>query len=93
MERTISQAAQLKEGLREVDGVKVVTPLDPAVSAGIVCLDVEGMPPANAVEALRDSHVQASATPYRESFLRLGPSIVTNPGEVQRAVKAVAGLV
>ena len=35
----------------------------------------------------------ASATPYQKSYLRLGPSIVTTPEQVDTAVQAVAGLV
>jgi selenocysteine lyase/cysteine desulfurase len=70
-----------------------VTPADPEVSAGIVCVDVRGMLPANAVLELRDRGIVASATPYRQSYLRLGPSIVTSPAEVDAAVAAVAELV
>jgi selenocysteine lyase/cysteine desulfurase len=93
VERTVGQASQLKEGLAGAKGVRVVTPAAPDVSAGIVCLDVEGLPPANAVYELRQQGIVASATPYRTSFLRLGPSIVTTPEQVDAAVEAVAGLV
>ncbi|MBA2953029.1 aminotransferase class V-fold PLP-dependent enzyme [Nocardioides sp. MAH-18] len=92
VERTVEQATRLKEGLAG-SGVTVVTPLDPAVSAGIVCLDVPGTPPGNAVLELREHGVVASATPYATSYLRLGPSIVTSPDEVDAAVAAVSGLV
>ena len=40
---------------------------------------------------LREAGIVASATPYRQSYLRLGPSIVTSPEQVDRAVAAVAG--
>jgi hypothetical protein len=36
--------------------------------------------------------IVASATPYRTTYLRLGPSIVTTPEQVEAAVAAVAGL-
>ena len=42
---------------------------------------------------LRELGVVASATPYRQSYLRLGPSVVTSPEEVDMAVDAVAQLV
>ncbi len=90
--RTTDQASALKEGLAGIDRITVVTPADPEVSAGIVCVDVDGMLPANAVIGLREAGIVASATPYRQSYLRLGPSIVTSPEEVDRAVAAVAGL-
>jgi selenocysteine lyase/cysteine desulfurase len=91
--RTAEQATALKEGLTAIDAVTVKTPLDPEVSAGIVCVDVAGMPPANAVLSLREAGIVASATPYATSYLRLGPSIATSPEQVEHAVGAVAGLV
>ena len=93
VERTVAQATRLKEGLQDADGITVITPQDPAVSAGIVCLDVEGMLPANAVQSLRQRGIVASATPYRTSYLRLGPSIATTPEQVDAAIEAVSGLV
>ena len=53
--RTVEQATALKEGLAGIDGITVVTPADPEVSAGIVCVDVRGMLPANAVMELREA--------------------------------------
>jgi selenocysteine lyase/cysteine desulfurase len=91
--RTADQASALKQGLAEIEGITVVTPADPEVSAGIVCVDVRGMLPANAVMGLRERGIVASATPYRQSYLRLGPSIVTSPEEVDAAVAAVAEIV
>lgn len=91
--RTTEQATRLKEALADTPGLTVRTPLDPAVSAGIVCLDVRGQLPADAVLALREVGVVASATPYRTSYLRLGPSIVTTPDEVDAAAEAVRALV
>ena len=93
VQRTVEQASQLKEGLAGAKGIRVVTPADPEVSAGIVCLDVEGLPPGNGVYELRQQGIVASATPYQKSYLRLGPSIVTTPEQVDAAVEAVAGLV
>ncbi len=94
VQRTVEQATRLKEGIAEIgaDKVRVVTPADPEVSAGIVCVDVAGLPPGNGVLDLRGRGVVASATPYQRSYLRLGPSIVTTPDQVDAAVEAVAGL-
>jgi selenocysteine lyase/cysteine desulfurase len=91
--RTVEQATQLKEGLAGIDGLTVITPSDPAVSAGIVCVDVDGMLPADAVQELRTRGVVASATPYRQSYLRFGPSIATSPEQVNLAVAAMAAIV
>ena len=91
VERTIEQASRLKEGLAGT-GVTLVTPTDPAVSAGIVCIDVPGLPPQNAVLTLREQGIVASSTPYATSYLRLGPSIVTTPEQVDAAVAAIGSL-
>jgi hypothetical protein len=45
------------------------------------------------VQSLRDQGVVASATPYRTSYLRLGPSIATTTEQVDTAIAAVNGLV
>ncbi|MCP2335933.1 aminotransferase class V-fold PLP-dependent enzyme [Actinomadura rupiterrae] len=92
-QRTRSQAAQLKDGLAGIPHVRVVTPRDPAVSSGIVCCAVDGMEPREAVARLLDEHgVSTGDTPYRESYVRVGPSIVTTPDEVDQAVRAFAAL-
>lgn len=91
--RTVEQATQLKDGLAGIAGLRVITPSDPEVSAGIVCVDVEGMPPANAVQELRTRGVVASATPYQTSYLRLGPSIATSPEQVDQAIAALEEIV
>lgn len=91
--RTVEQATQLKEGIQGVTGLTVITPTSPDVSAGIVCVDVDGMLPANAVQELRTRGVVASATPYQRSYLRLGPSIATSPEQVDQAVEALKEIV
>jgi selenocysteine lyase/cysteine desulfurase len=93
VERTVEQASRLKDGLAGLDGITVVTPTSPELSAGIVCVDVRGMLPANAVAELRTRGIVASATPYRVSYLRLGPSIATTPEQVDAAVTAISELV
>jgi selenocysteine lyase/cysteine desulfurase len=94
VQRTVDQATQLKEGVAAVgaDRVRVVTPLDPEVSAGIVCLDVANLPPGNGMLSLREQGIVSSVTPYATSYLRLGPSIVTTPEQVDAAVEAIATL-
>jgi len=88
--RTVEQASQLKDGLAGIDGLRVITPSDPAVSAGIICVDIQGMPAVDAVEELRARGVVTSATPYQTSYLRLGPSIATSPEQVDEAIAAVS---
>jgi selenocysteine lyase/cysteine desulfurase len=92
-ERTRMQAEQLKHGLSELPGVRVVTPRSDRLSSGIICCAVNGMSSEQVVDRLRTEHrIAAGTTPYRESYVRLGPSIVTGPHEVDRLVKAMATL-
>jgi selenocysteine lyase/cysteine desulfurase len=70
----------------------VVTPADPGLSAGIVCVSTGAIAPAGVVGALVDRQIAASVTPYRESYLRFGPSIVTTPDEVDAVVDAMREL-
>jgi selenocysteine lyase/cysteine desulfurase len=87
--RTHEQATQLKEGLAELPGVSVVTPMAEELSAGIVCLEVAGSQPADVLGTLAAHGVVASITPYREQYVRLGPSIVTSPDDVNAVVEAL----
>jgi selenocysteine lyase/cysteine desulfurase len=91
-ERTTSQATQLKEALGEIAAVRVVTPMDPALSSGIVCVETPDDPDA-LLAPLRDRGFAASVTPYRTRYLRLGPSIATTPDEVVGVAAALNDLV
>jgi selenocysteine lyase/cysteine desulfurase len=57
-------AGRLRAGLEQVGGVRLRTPASPDVSAGIVCCELDGVRPGEAVRRLRDEHrVIASVTP------------------------------
>ena len=86
-------AARLKAGLADIPGVRLRTPRAAAVSAGLVCVDVAGLDPFEAVERLARRGIVASVTPYARRYLRFGPGIVNTPAEVDEAVRAVASLV
>jgi selenocysteine lyase/cysteine desulfurase len=83
---------QLKRGLATVPSVRVVTPTDASLSAGIVCFEIAGVTPEAAQEKLLAKKVVASASPYLPSYVRLAPSLVNTPEEVDAAVKAVRQL-
>jgi selenocysteine lyase/cysteine desulfurase len=92
--RIREQATRLKDGLSAIRELRLITPRDPNLSAGLVMCALPNLQPADAVRRLRDEHkIIASATPYAESFLRFGPGIVTTPEQVDQAVKAVEALV
>lgn len=90
--RTRELATRLKDGLAEVRGIRLITPRDPELSAGLVCVEIARGDPAELVQRLRDQRIVASLTPYRQTYVRFGTSIVTTPGQVDAAVEAIAGL-
>ncbi|HZX41388.1 MAG TPA: hypothetical protein VFE93_06070, partial [Myxococcaceae bacterium] len=67
------------------------TPMDPELSAGICCFDLEGRKPDEVVAALLTRKVIASTSPYAVSCARLSAGICNTPDEVDRAVEAVRG--
>ncbi|MGV9264179.1 aminotransferase class V-fold PLP-dependent enzyme [Kitasatospora sp. NPDC003701] len=92
-DRIRTQARQLKDGLAAIPGVHVATPRDDALSCGIVCFSVTDREPWHVVARLESDHrILADVTPYGGALVRLGPSLVTNPQEVDRAVHAVAAI-
>ena len=72
--------------------VTLRTPSARALSAGLVCFDVEGHEPADVVSRLAARGIVASVTPYARRHVRLGPGIVNTPADVDAAVRAVAAL-
>jgi selenocysteine lyase/cysteine desulfurase len=88
--RTQALAQRLKERLAGSRKFAVVTPRDPALSAGLVMLTPFNREPADVVERLRAKHrVIATVTPYRTQYVRLGPSIVNDEDDVDAAARAV----
>jgi selenocysteine lyase/cysteine desulfurase len=91
-ERIAIQATQLKKGLATIPSVTLITPDDPAMSAGIVCCAINGMDAYTATVMLRKAGVVASVTPYEQQYLRFGPSIATTPAQMDQVVEAVRRL-
>jgi selenocysteine lyase/cysteine desulfurase len=91
--RTHSLAQRLKAGLAELKRVRLVTPQSSALSAGLVCFEVDGVSPFDAVDRLwARSRIVASVTPYSTPYVRLGPTIINTPAEIDRVVRAVSAL-
>jgi selenocysteine lyase/cysteine desulfurase len=91
-DRTHALATRLKDGLAAIPAVRLVTPRDPELSAGIVCLEAGTGNPGEVAAELRRQGILASVTPYAEPYLRLGPSVVTSEDDVDAAVAAVRAL-
>lgn len=80
---------ELKQGLAKIPKVKVLTPMDPALSAGITCFEVEGQRASETVHKLHRRKIVASSSPYKISKARLAPSLVNDEREIEAALRAV----
>jgi selenocysteine lyase/cysteine desulfurase len=81
-----------KQGLAEMAHVTLRTPMSPALSSGMVCFDVEGMPPEAIVQRLHEQGIIMSATPYRRSHARFAPSLINDEHEIEQALAAIRAL-
>ncbi len=81
-----------RRGLAAIPKLKLHTPLDRELSAGINCFEVEGHRPAAIVKALLEQRIISSTSPYAVTYARLSAGLMNTPGEVDRAVAAVKKL-
>jgi selenocysteine lyase/cysteine desulfurase len=88
-DRIAALNTQCKEGLAKIPKVKVLTPMDPGLSAGLVAFEVEGQAAGETVHKLHAHKVVASSSPYKISKARLAPSLVNDEQEVEAALRAV----
>jgi selenocysteine lyase/cysteine desulfurase len=83
---------QLKDGLASLRGVRLYTPLDEELSAGLVCFEVDGLSPESVVEQLHSRKIIATVTPYARAFARLAAGLVNTPEQVDSVVDAVRAI-
>jgi len=88
-DRIAALNTQCKEGLAKIPKVKLLTPKDPALSAGLIAFEVEGQSASETVHRLHARKVVASSSPYKISKARLAPSLVNDEREVEAALRAV----
>ena len=83
---------QLKQGLAAMPHVTVQTPMSQDLSAGIVCFEVAGLAPRAVVEKLHQRGIIGSVTPYATKYVRLAPSLINSPGEIDRTLAEIRNL-
>jgi isopenicillin-N epimerase len=85
---------QCKEGLARMPRVTLYTPFGHTLSAGLICLDIKGMKAEDVVKRLLAKRIIASTSPYAASCVRLAPSLLNSPEEIDttlREIRAIAG--
>jgi isopenicillin-N epimerase len=91
-ERIHALATQYKEGLAAMPHVTLHTPLSPALSAGLVCFEVQGQPAPDVVKRLHARRILASVTPYATEYVRFSPGILNTPEEVDTVLREIRAL-
>jgi selenocysteine lyase/cysteine desulfurase len=90
--RTHELNTRFKRGAAAMHHVILRTPRSPLLSAGLVCLEVRGVPPQEVVDRLLRHGIVATVTPYAQSYARVAPSVLNTPVEIDRALRALASL-
>nr|QQZ50876.1 hypothetical protein JKL49_06285 [Phenylobacterium glaciei] len=75
--RTVELAGRLKEGMVQMPHIRLRTPRDPRLSAGIVAFDIDGLSADGVVRRLRTYKIIGSAAPYAQRHVRLTPASAT----------------
>jgi isopenicillin-N epimerase len=91
--RVRALARRCKDGLAAMRHVRLHTPMDDALSAGLVCFAVEGICSTEAAERLLERRVIAAVAPYESSHLRFCPGIYNSEDDVDAGLAAVRALV
>ncbi|MEO5817135.1 MAG: aminotransferase class V-fold PLP-dependent enzyme [Gemmatimonadaceae bacterium] len=88
---TYGLASLLKQGLAAIPNVRVVTPIQAALSSGIVCCDV-GRHPDVVEDRLRKLGILATTSSDADDkpFLRFSPSILNDEAQIAVTLKALA---
>jgi isopenicillin-N epimerase len=91
-ERIQALNGTLRDELLRMPRVRMRTPRDATLCAGITAFEVEGLSPEEAVKRLRGQRVIASTSPYTPTYARLSFGIANSEADVDRVVMAMRGL-
>ncbi|MGQ0555420.1 MAG: aminotransferase class V-fold PLP-dependent enzyme [Nitrospiraceae bacterium] len=83
---------QLKQGVAAMPHVTLHTPISQDLSAGITCFEMAGMAPRQVVEKLRQRNIVGSVTPYATKYVRLAPSLINSPKEIEKTLEEIRAL-
>ena len=81
-DRVHSLNSQLKEGMANIKGVHLKTPIDSQLSSGITAFEIVGLGPQSGVKTFRAHNIIASQSPYAITYTRLTPGIINSEADV-----------
>lgn len=83
---------RLKDGMKSISHLRLLTPEAESLSSGITVFTINDQEPEETVKRLLVKNITASVTPYKAIYARLTPSIVNNEQEVDEVLKALEGI-
>jgi L-cysteine/cystine lyase len=91
--RAGEQADALKQALRDIPGVTVLTPSDPSLSTGIVCFAIEGMTGDEIARQLRERRRIVCRAAFGHRAVRISVAFFVDAAETAAVVDVVQQLV
>ena len=81
---------ELNDGARRelarIPFVKLRTPRDPALSAGITAFEIDGLSPDEVVKRLREKRIIATTSPYKVTYPRISFGLANSEADVEKVV-------
>jgi selenocysteine lyase/cysteine desulfurase len=90
--RTTELAQALKEGLAKINRVQLVTPMDPALSGGVVISQVEGFDREKMGALVKDLYEKHGIGGAATGGLRLCPHVYNTMADVEAAIRGARAL-
>ena len=90
--RTTALATKLKEGLARLDKVKMITPMDPLLSGGVVISQMPDLDRPAMSQLVKDLYDKYGIAGAATGGLRLSPHVYNSTADVDLAISAVGKL-
>ena len=81
--------AAFRENAKNIPGLTLHTPLDPELSGGISCFELNGITPEAIDQKLAAKKIRTNASPYKVSYARVAAGIMNSPEEVDTVLKEI----
>ncbi len=91
--RTMELAGALKNGLAKINKVKLITPMDPKLSGGVVISSIEGMDRKQMSALVSDLYTKYGVAGAATGGLRLCPHVYNSMEDVEQTVRGIRELV
>ena len=78
--------------IRALPHVILHTPMDDALSAGIISFEIKGLSTQDAVKKLVEKKIVARASPYKTSWVRFTAGIINFEKDIDHALEVVHSL-